>query len=92
MATNMAGRGTDIKLGGTPSTWRQPYWRRRALTGTSGRWSSSSRRWWRARRRRPGPWPRSWGSRKSFRKRSARSGRSARRTRNGCGNWEGFSS
>jgi len=55
IATNMAGRGTDIKLGGTPSTWRQPYWRRRVLTGTSGRWSSSSRRWWQARRRRPGP-------------------------------------
>ena len=82
IATNMAGRGTDIKLGGNPEYLAA------ALLEKEG----FDRYEWRGRRRRPGPSPRSSGSGRSFWKGSARSGRSASRTRSGSGPWEGFSS
>ena len=65
IATNMAGRGTDIQLGGTPSTcawmrWRQGAGRRStSRSRRRPRPRSSARRWPpRSRAGKPRPWPR----------------------------------
>lgn len=92
IATNMAGRGTDIKLGGNPEYLAASLLEKEGFDRYQWRVELFIKKMVAGKEEEARAWLRSSASERSSWRRSGRSGRPARRTRKGCGPWGGFSS